>query len=384
MTEHKTQTEAPTDGPLTDHAEAARLLHLIAGDGPVTFQTFDDDDTRKQRRLAWQGHGTLTNYGVRLDSLNSDGAGVFFMVNEGDGKGRKARNVRAVRAVFADLDGAPLEPVMACELPPHAVVETSPGKFHAYWCVDGLPLELFKSVQKTIARRFGSDPSVNDLCRVTRLPGFIHCKAGRFRSRILHLSDRARYDVAELLVAFPATSAETLAPRPASRGPLPDVIPMGERNDRLFNAARGFLNRGMSEPEANRRIQTVNQERCQPPLSAAEVDDIARSAYSAPSRGDLCVPHVVYDSDAFQTLSIYSQHILIGAYRRFTGDNNGQIVLQHEDFLRAMSRRTFYEHRKPLIEQGWLIVTKERVFSDLGRTPDVFAIAHLDAAALPK
>ena len=384
MAEHKTQTEAPTDGPPTDHAEAARLLRLIAGDGPVTFQTFDDDDTRKQRRLAWQGHGTLTKYGVRLDSLNSDGAGVFFMVNEGDGKGRKARNVRAVRAVFADLDGAPLDPVMQCELPPHAVVETSPGKFHAYWCVDGLPLELFKSVQKTIARRFGSDPSVNDLCRVTRLPGFIHCKAGRFRSRILHMSDRARYDVAELLVAFPATSAETLPPRPASRGPLPDVIPMGERNDRLFNAARGFLNRGMSEPEANRRLQTINQERCRPPLSAAEVDDIARSAYSAPSRGDLCVPHVVYDSDAFQALSIYSQHILIGAYRRFTGDNNGQIVLQHEDFLRAMSRRTFYEHRKPLIEQGWLIVTKEHVFSDLGRTPDVFAIAHLDAAALPE
>ncbi|WBX92819.1 DNA-primase RepB domain-containing protein [Pseudoxanthomonas mexicana] len=381
MAEHKTQTEAPTDGPPTDHAEAARLLRLIAGDGPVTFQTFDDDDTRKQRRLAWQGHGTLTKYGVRLDSLNSDGAGVFFMVNEGDGKGRKARNVRTVRAVFADLDGAPLEPVLACELRPHAVVETSPGKFHAYWCVDGLPLELFKSVQKTIARRFGSDPSVNDLCRVTRLPGFIHCKAGRFRSRILHLSDRDRYDVAELLVAFPATSAETLPPRPASRGPLPDVIPVGERNNRLFNAARGFLYRGVSEPEANRRIQTINQERCHPPLSAAEVDDIVRSAYSEGSRGDISLPHAVYDSARYRRLSLHSKVILLGAYRRFTGTNNGKICLQHEDFADDMSRKSFYTHRKPLIEGGWLVVAEEHKFSDMGRTPDLFALAYLPSWA---
>ena len=59
---------------------------------------------------------------------NGNGAAVWVMVNAGDGKGRRAENVTRVRAVFADLDGAPLQPVMACELEPHCVVESSEGQ----------------------------------------------------------------------------------------------------------------------------------------------------------------------------------------------------------------------------------------------------------------
>jgi hypothetical protein len=43
--------------------------------------------------------------------LNREGAGVFVTVNETDLKGRTAKNITSVRAVFVDLDGAPLEPV---------------------------------------------------------------------------------------------------------------------------------------------------------------------------------------------------------------------------------------------------------------------------------
>lgn len=366
---------------LTDHNEANRLLSLIAGDGPVTFQTFDDDDTRKSRRLAWQGHGSLQQYGVRLESLNSDGAGVFFMVNEGDGKGRKAKNVRAVRAVFADLDGAPLQPVLDCPLPPHAVVETSPGKFHAYWCVDGVPLELFKPIQKAIAAKFRSDGSVNDLCRVMRIPGFRHRKdGGSFRSRIIALNARSRYDVAEVLVVFPATSTEPPRPSPP-RGPLPDVIAEGRRNTELFNAARGFVNAGMAPPEACRRLHKVNADKCAPPLADAEVDEIVRSAYGQASRGDTSFPHAVQDSERYRNLSLHAKAILWGAYRRFTGNNNGKIALMPEDFAADMSRRAFYTHRKSLIAGGWLIVAQDHTYSDLGRTPDLFALAHLPSWA---
>lgn len=54
--------------------------------------------------------------------LQQRGAGAFVMVDEGgDGKGRYASNVTRVRAHFVDLDGAPIEPVLAA-VRPHIVV----------------------------------------------------------------------------------------------------------------------------------------------------------------------------------------------------------------------------------------------------------------------
>ena len=102
---------------------------------------------------------------------------MFVTVNATTGGRRKAADVERVRAMFADLDGAPLDPVLACDLEPHVVVESRPGRFHAYWIVEGLPLDQFTPVQKAIARRFGGDPKVCDLPRVMRMPGFWHQKA---------------------------------------------------------------------------------------------------------------------------------------------------------------------------------------------------------------
>jgi hypothetical protein len=57
-------------------------------------------------------------------------------------------------------------------------VQSSPGKFHIYFCVNDAPLSGFKETQKKLATLFGSDESVCDLPRVTRLPGFPHQKDG--------------------------------------------------------------------------------------------------------------------------------------------------------------------------------------------------------------
>ncbi|MBK7793121.1 MAG: hypothetical protein IPJ62_11745 [Betaproteobacteria bacterium] len=54
-----------------------------------------------------------------------------------------------MRAVFLDLDGAPLAPVLAAGLEPHIVVESSPGKFHVYWQTDDCPLDQFERVACT-------------------------------------------------------------------------------------------------------------------------------------------------------------------------------------------------------------------------------------------
>lgn len=153
-----------------------------------TFQTFDDDSGRKDKSLVRTLHGTLEQHAAALVHLNDQGAGVFVTVNETDGTARKAENITRVRAIWVDLDGAPLEPCRDWE-EPHVIVQTSPGKWHAYWLIEGLeaahmPLDTFKSEfrsrQETLIRAFNSDKSVNDLPRVMRLPGFYHRKGEPF------------------------------------------------------------------------------------------------------------------------------------------------------------------------------------------------------------
>ncbi len=80
------------------------FLHTLAPDGPFTFQTFADDATRKDARLARILHGNHDQHAEALAALNGSGAGVFVMVNAGDGRGRKAANVQRVRALFLDID----------------------------------------------------------------------------------------------------------------------------------------------------------------------------------------------------------------------------------------------------------------------------------------
>src|SRR5258708_18743395 len=169
---------APALGEGSNMADASLFIEALTGnpDAQVTFQTFDDDSERKDKALARVLHGTLEEYAEELENLNTRGAGVFVMVNEGDGRGRTNENVILVRAVFVDLDGAPIEPVAGCPLPPHIIVESSRDKGHAYWRVSDCPLEQFRPIQQALAAKFNGDPSVHDLARVLRVPGFWHKK----------------------------------------------------------------------------------------------------------------------------------------------------------------------------------------------------------------
>ena len=183
-------------------SSAKRFLKAIAGTGPVTFQTFDDDKVRRSKDLIGVIHGTLDQRSERLIKLNNDGAGIFVMVNEGDLNGRKAENVVKVRCLYVDLDGAPLEPVRNAPLPPHIIVKSSPGRYHAYWKVNDIDLQEFKTIQKALISKYDADKSVNDLPRVMRVPGFIHQKGDPYRTRIIKTQKTAPYSREEFLSAF--------------------------------------------------------------------------------------------------------------------------------------------------------------------------------------
>lgn len=175
-------------------SQSERFLSLLDADGIFTFQTFPEGKNAIQGPRVL--HGLFERHAHHLELLNDDGAGIFVMVNIGDGvirEGSKtcrtAVNVQRIRAIFVDLDGAPIRPVLTSALRPDWVVQSSPYRWHAYWKVDECRLDEFGPAQTALAARFGGDVSVKDLPRVMRVPGFMHRKAEPIVSKLFLPTD---------------------------------------------------------------------------------------------------------------------------------------------------------------------------------------------------
>lgn len=289
--QHVTPMTEPTL-PAVDLSVTARFLDLVAEGEAITFQTFADRN--KGGALVRILHGYLDEHAVELQRLNAAGAGIFWMVNFGDSKGRAASNVTGVRALFVDLDGAPLEPVLACAVQPHAVVESSPARFHAYWLVTGCELAQFAGLQRALAAKFNGDASVNDLPRVMRLPGFVHRKGEPFTTRVLELQQVQPYAVGDLIQRLGLQAARAAAAKPADRrapGAPPDgpMFAAGGRNRALASQAGKLRRMGLSPQAIEAALQQLNVDRCRPPLEPDEVRTIARSIGRYPA-GQVEVP----------------------------------------------------------------------------------------------
>lgn len=126
--------------------------------------------------------GTLQEVWQTLCNYNSNGYGVFCNINALDGNGRELINVAYIRAHVLDLD----DPITAqssydransCEPLPSFAVQTSPGKYHVYWCVEPYIGNDFYSLhQRKFLQLYGGDKKVTDAARVMRVPGFYHLK----------------------------------------------------------------------------------------------------------------------------------------------------------------------------------------------------------------
>jgi P4 family phage/plasmid primase-like protien len=185
--------------------EAGRHLKILDSrpNAQFTFQTFPDCSEGKKSgwNLVRILHGTLALHAKELTDLNRCGAGIFVTVNETNGKGRKAEDIVAIRAAFADNDDGsfsdlPLESTL--------IIESKNGD-HAYWSlVPGASVEDFIIGQKAIAHKLHSDPSVCDPPRVMRLAGFFHLKNPQepFLVRIKSRSN-AKHTIDQILSAFP-------------------------------------------------------------------------------------------------------------------------------------------------------------------------------------
>lgn len=207
MSEHVNTPTARSGAP--KHARA--FLKLLDPSADThSFRTFDDVKGRNDPSLCRKFNAKLNSIAETLHSLNEKGAGVFVVINDG---GQTKAEISRVRAVFADTDGAPLEPLLD-GLQPHIVVQSSPGNWHAYWSVDHFPRDMFPVYQEAIATKYGTDPAVKDLPRVMRLPGFMHNKGDPFMVKITQFArELPRYTAQQiadgLSLGLPAASTSS-------------------------------------------------------------------------------------------------------------------------------------------------------------------------------
>jgi hypothetical protein len=275
--------------PASDPEEARKFLQRLDPDcDEFVFQTFDDSQTRRNRALAWTLHGTLDQHWSTLEELSRQGAGIFVCINKINLTGRrKTENVIAVQAYFADFDKLNRETIVSnlrlFELRPHVIVKSSVGKWHVYWFIDGAPLEEFSPTQERLAAVLGSDPSVKDLPRVMRLPGFPHQKDGcaPFIVRITRTYDLPNYANAAFQAALAAAERKSLANKQRSiaeelaelRSP-PDMtrgFPDGHRTRELAKRAGWCLGpKRMTEGEAVQACLAWNSHNT-PPLPDEKV-----------------------------------------------------------------------------------------------------------------
>ena len=288
---------------MTAPIQAIQFLQVIApGTKIFTFQAIDDSPAKRQH-LAAIRHGSLEDCAPWLSAQNAAGAGVFVTINETNLKGRKTANVVRPRALWADFDDGrsdTFERLIAHPMPPSIIVESSPGKLHAYWPVTGLALEEFTPLQKRVIAQWGSDPKVSDLPRVMRLPGYFHRKSADAHPVSIALLSEKTYGRDELVGQFAAAPIEPREPEAVS--PTGDMnryaaaalksacsaienAAEGSRNDTLNTEAFGIAQLvagGEIEETVARESLTNAAEHAG--LGAAEIAQTLTSAFDAGSK----------------------------------------------------------------------------------------------------
>ncbi|TFZ02984.1 hypothetical protein EZ313_17325 [Ramlibacter henchirensis] len=200
-----------------------RFKKAFHGKGKAVIQLIPSPGSAGSARTL---SGTLNKLDNEISRANASGYGVALTVNTVKGGRRRSEDVERINAVFIDDDSGHSEPSTYIDLPcpPHVLVRTSPGKYHAHWLVSDCSVADFGQLQKQLAARFSTDAVIHDTPRAMRMPGTLNWKVNPpFMAEMLACDlSRARYSVEQLvqglglrpLVSPPAAVASSDARHP--------------------------------------------------------------------------------------------------------------------------------------------------------------------------
>ena len=163
-------------------SDAARFLNLLDPDA----KSWSFRAIHPSRGATSNIVGTFNEQCAKLQALNNSGHGVFVVVNYG---GNKGSDITRIRSLFVDFDNADddhLDRLKAVPFQPSIILESSPGKHHAYWLIEDCPVKDFQSAQKALIALLDADECIHDLPRIMRLPGFWHTKGELFETKLIH------------------------------------------------------------------------------------------------------------------------------------------------------------------------------------------------------
>jgi len=211
--------EVSHDGPEPSIADALRLWRHLFGDRQDLVGLYS---------ACWTGRGDncqLGNWQERYFRVNQleeaatwvaredrNGRDCYFAVAQLLAKQRIKDNAAPSRVVHADMDGAPLEP---CPIRPTAVVETSPGHFHAYWRLSRLVQpHKAEELNRRLVLAIGADKAAVDSVRLMRCPGTHNRKRpGEWANvQVVWIDDERTVDPNDLERVLPKLPIESATP----------------------------------------------------------------------------------------------------------------------------------------------------------------------------
>lgn len=204
-----------------------------------------------ERTKGFGGHFGTNIPNELINELKTKNIGLYFCPNGNTGK-RNTENTNRLNACFADFDDGSKEEQMdlirSLPLKPSAVVESGRG-YHVYWLFEypETDKELWRRVQKTIAKVCKSDPKICNPDRLMRLPFSWHTKTDDKRLVQVVEYTSVRYTMADVEVAFPPEPipryvAMTDRPRDLRIPELTTLTPNQRHGSLLEETARVYAN----------------------------------------------------------------------------------------------------------------------------------------------
>jgi RepB DNA-primase from phage plasmid/Primase C terminal 1 (PriCT-1) len=194
---------------------------------------------------------------------------------------RTKDDVAHIATVYLDLDtdgDSKLEAINASPDVPKAnfVLRSSPGKYQVIWRVTDISKPDQEALLVGLIQNFGGDPACKDCTRVLRLPGFANLKyPSRPVVEVVQSADGV-YGREDFRISY-TPAAENKTPRVwESDEPILESQP-GRDKELTSLAGKARQTMHMDEEQLYAYLSDVNEKRCQPPMSDADIRRIAHS-----------------------------------------------------------------------------------------------------------
>ena len=154
-------------------ADASQILQRNKRDAEVHLQILDPAETvwtfvAIKGRSVIDKRGTLEDLWGWIRARNDEGHGIYVVPNHTRGAGRTDNNVDRIRVVFVDHDQpndaerCALYAHLKAKYPPHLEVETSEGKFQAYFRISDVQVSEFAAIQDGLSDTYRTDTTVRN------------------------------------------------------------------------------------------------------------------------------------------------------------------------------------------------------------------------------